>query len=210
MAEPSDSNDSPARGLRILAADEDRAALKRTAHLLESLGHEVTACTASVSEACDLIARDEPDVAVVVVHEDIEHALSLIDEISEVSSGPVVALLGEADAEFAEAAARRGLSAIAAEPTAESLQGAIEVATRRHAETRRLTEQVDQLEHALARRAVIERAKGILMERHDLDERGAFELLRGHARACSRSVFTLAREVTDGLELPAQAGAAGS
>jgi AmiR/NasT family two-component response regulator len=202
----STTEDAPARGLRVLTADEDARALRRTATLLEELGHEVTACAASVREACDMIVRDEPDVAVVVVHDDLEHALALIDEISEVASGPVIAI-GEADAGFVEAAAERGLSALAAEPTSESLQAAIEVAVRRHADSVRLSEQVGQLERALERRALIERAKGILMERHGLEERAAFELLRQHARSRSIAVVQLAGEVADGLELRADSAA---
>jgi AmiR/NasT family two-component response regulator len=202
----STTEDAAARGLRVLTADEDARALKRTATLLEELGHEVTACTASVSEACEMIVRDEPDVAVVVVHQDQAHALELIEELSEVAAGPVIAL-GEADAGFAEAAAERGLSALAAEPTGESLQAAIEVAVRRHADAARLSEQVSQLERALDRRALIERAKGILMERHGLEERAAFELLRQHARSRSIAVVQLAVEVADGLELRADSAA---
>jgi AmiR/NasT family two-component response regulator len=187
--------DAPASALRVIAADEDPQALRRTARLLEELGHEVTACTASVSEACELIARDEPDVAVVVVHQDVAHALDLIDEVSEALSGPVVALQGTADASFAEAAAERGLAALASEPTAAGLQGAIEVAMRRHAERAQLARTVGQLEHALERRALIERAKGIVMERHGLDERAAFELLRGQARSRNMTVVAVAAEV---------------
>lgn len=203
----STAQDTPGRGLRVLTADEDSKALEHTASLLEQLGHQVTACTASVSEACALILRDDPDVAVVVVHDDVAHALDLIEELSEAASGPVIALLGEADREFAEAAAEHGLSALAADPTAESLQAAIEVAVRRHAETMRLCEQVDQLEHALARRAVIERAKGMLMERHGVDERAAFELMRTFARGRNQSVVRVAGEVADGLEIPLTAEA---
>jgi response regulator NasT len=205
MADTPNSADGRTHGLRVLTADEDRQALRRTAALLEGLGHEVTACTATVDEACELIARDEPDIAVVVVHDDIGHALDLVEELSEASSGPVIALIGDDDAAFAEAASERGLSALASSVTAEALQAAIEVAVRRHAEAAQLSEQVGQLEHALARRAVIERAKGILMERHGLGERGAFEVLRGAARSRSTSVVRLAAEVADGLELPRDA-----
>jgi AmiR/NasT family two-component response regulator len=81
------------------------------------------------------------------------------------------------------------------------VQGAIEVALRRYEETARLEVKVEQLESALARRALIERAKGILMERHALDERGAFELLRDHARAQRRRVVDVARAVTEGHAL---------
>jgi AmiR/NasT family two-component response regulator len=188
---------APARALRVIAADENEVALRRTAALLEELGHEVTACTESVDEACAVIARDEPDVAVVVVHDDLAHALDLIDELSEALAGPVIALQGAADATFAEAAAQRGLDALASEPTADALQAAIEVAMRRHAERAQLSRTVGQLEHALERRALIERAKGIVMERHGLDERAAFELLRGQARGRNMTVVAMAAEVCE-------------
>ena len=48
---------------------------------------------------------------------------------------------------------------------------------------------------------MIERAKGILMERHGLDERAAFELLRDHARSQSRRVVDVAVAVADGHAL---------
>jgi AmiR/NasT family two-component response regulator len=191
------TDDAPARGLRLIAADEDPQALQRTAELLTQLGHEVTACTASVQEACELIARDDPDAAIVVVHHDADHALDLIEELSEVVSGPVVAVLGEADAAFAQAAAQRGLDALTTEPTADGLQAAIEVAMHRHAERVQLDRTVGQLEHALERRAVIERAKGVLMERHGIEERAAFDRLRAEARSRSMSVVALAAEVNE-------------
>ena len=75
----------------------------------------------------------------------------------------------------------------------DDVQGAIEVALRRHREEQRLHEKVEQLESALERRAVIERAKGILMERHGVDERAAFELLRDHARSSRRRVVDVAQ-----------------
>jgi response regulator NasT len=48
---------------------------------------------------------------------------------------------------------------------------------------------------------VIERAKGILMERHGVDERQAFELLRQQARRSNRRVIDLALAVADGHAL---------
>jgi response regulator NasT len=71
----------------------------------------------------------------------------------------------------------------------------------RHADRARLTEQVEQLESALQRRGTIERAKGILMERHGVDERQAFELLRQQARRSNRRVVDLAHAVGDGHAL---------
>jgi response regulator NasT len=81
------------------------------------------------------------------------------------------------------------------------VQGAIEVALRRYEETSKLQEKVDQLETALERRTLIERAKGIVMERHGIDERAAFDLLRDHARSQSRRVVDVARAVSEGHAL---------
>jgi AmiR/NasT family two-component response regulator len=189
------------QGLRILAADEDESALRDTAGILRELGHEVTEFAIGTAEVADAIAREDPDCSVVVVHRDDEHALGLIDEIISFSTGPVVALLDDEDTEFIRQAADRGIHAYARPITPEAVQSALEVAIRRHGEQSKLTEAVGQLETALERRAVIERAKGILMERHSADERAAFELLRAKARSTNRSVVDLSQAVLDGHSL---------
>jgi AmiR/NasT family two-component response regulator len=190
-----------ARGLRILTANEDRDALKGLAELLRRLGHDVTSRAVSVTEAVDLIAIEDPDVSLVRLHHDDEHALVLIEELTESASGPVIAVLDEADPEFISAAAERGISAFAQPVDEANVQAAIELAVRRYAESEALTERVDQLETALQRRALIERAKGILMERHGIDDRGAFEMLRGHARRHNHKVVDVARAVEGGQPL---------
>ena len=79
--------------LRVLIADEDEKASARAAAVLAELGHEVTPYAVSVREAVELIAREDPQVAIVVVHNDDEHALALIAEAVEFASGPVIAQL---------------------------------------------------------------------------------------------------------------------
>jgi AmiR/NasT family two-component response regulator len=187
--------------LRVLIADEDESALRKLHEVLAALGHEVTPYAVSVTEAVELIAKEDPQVAIVVVHSDDEHALALIGESVEFASGPVIAQLPDADVDFLSRAAEAGISAYVESMDPESVQGAIEVAVRRYREAQSLHEKVDQLEGALERRAVIERAKGILMERHGSTEREAFELLRDHARATSRRVVEVAQSVVDGHAL---------
>lgn len=189
------------RALRILCADDDVVALGPTVSMLEGLGHEVTSLSVDLAEAAERVAADEPDVAVVVVHRDDEHALDLITEMAHFASGPIIALLDEPDPAFVSAAADRGISAYARQEDPASLQSAIEVAVRVHAERAGLARQVGQLEGALDRRAVIERAKGILMERHGVAEAPAFDLLRTHARNRGRTVVDTARAVCDGHAL---------
>ena len=190
-------------GLKVLVADEDHDALDTVAQLLNTLGHEVCARAVGVNELSRKIDEDEPDVALVKLHDDDEHALDLIDEIVDEASCPVIALMEVPEPAFISRAAKHGIFAYVQPVTAETVQGAIEIALRRHADIERLSEEVDVLEGAIQRRAVIERAKGILMERHSIDDRAAFELLRSHARANNRKLVDVAGAVADGhLLLP--------
>lgn len=187
--------------LRILLADEDRPALELLAALIEGLGHDVIAEAVELSEAVHAIASQDPDLSMVLVHSDDEHALGLIEEISSFSSGPVIALLAKYDGAFVSAAADAGVDAYARPHRAGEVQSAIEVAMRRHSKERQLRQEVEHLQTALDRRTVIERAKGILMERHGLDERAAFEKLRAAARSGNETVLAVAEQVTAGRDL---------
>jgi response regulator NasT len=192
----------PERNLTVLLADEDEAALEALGQVVRGLGHEVTPFAVSVQEAAELIVREDPDLAIVVVHANDDHALALIGEAVETASGPVIAQVRDRDdVEFVARAAERGISAYVDSGDPSNVQAAIEVAIRRYREAARLNEKVDQLESALERRAVIERAKGIVMERHGISDREAFERLREHARSANRRVVDVAQAVVDGHAL---------
>jgi len=195
------TDETKVHGLRILTADEDESTLQATDKILESLGHIVAGHATSAAKAGELIVREDPDLSIVVVDDDDEHALDLIDEMSSYARGPIIALVGGHDPGFVSSAAERGIYAFARLRFLDEVEGAIELALRRHGETARLTEQVEQLESALERRGAIEGAKGILMERHGVDERQSFELLRGQARKSNRRVVDIANAVTDGHAL---------
>src|SRR5919201_4993703 len=181
-----------AKGLKVLVADEDQSALDAVVKLLQRMGHEVSARAVGVDEVSREIDMDEPDVALVKLHDDDEHALELIDEIVDEAECPVLALMEVPEPEFISRAAKRGIFAYVQPVTAETVQGALEVALRRHADVERLNTEIDVLEGAIQRRAVIERAKGILMERHSINDREAFERLRSHARANNRKLVDVA------------------
>src|SRR3954454_2983017 len=192
----------PERAIRILLANEREDDLRALAGVLERLGHEVTPFAVSVEEAVEVIAREDPDLAFVVFDGDDEHGLALLSETVEYASGPVLVTVRSAESSLTIAkAADMGIAGYVDSWEPDDLQGAIEVALRRHREASRLTEKVEQLESALERRGLIERAKGILMERHAVDDRAAFELLRDRARSSGRRVGDIAQAVLDGHSL---------
>jgi AmiR/NasT family two-component response regulator len=180
--------------LRVLIANEKRDRLELLAQVVVGLGHEVIAREIHVQDVGAVTARERPDVALVGLGLSSQHALALIDEIVREAACPVIALLSAADPAYVHEAAKRGIFAYIADGAAEQLQSSLDIVLRRFAE-------FQNLEGAFARRALIERAKGILMERHDVDDAAAFELLRTHSRSSNRKLIDIANAVIDGRAL---------
>src|SRR5215210_928196 len=128
----------------------------------------------------------------------------LIEKIVQEAFCPVILLIHEPNPGFVREASRRGVFAYItdgeSDDDAHDWQSSIDIVLRRFAE-------YHDLQGAFGRRAVIERAKGILMERHTVEEDGAFDLLRSHARKSNRKLVDVATAVVDGHALlPRQAG----
>jgi response regulator NasT len=139
-------------------------------------------------------SRERPDVALVGLGESSDHALTLIERIVQEASCPVIVLIHAAEPEFVKEASKRGIFAYITDADAGDWQSSIDIVLRRFAE-------YQDLEGAFGRRAVTERAKGILMERHSIDDAEAFEMLRDHSRQANRKLVDVATAVVDGHRL---------
>jgi len=180
--------------LRVLIANERRDRLALVAPIVASLGHEVIAREIEVDDVGAVTARERPDVALVGLGDSSDHALMLIEKIVQESACPVIVLLHSADPGFVKEASKRGVFAYITDADAIDWQSSIDIVLRRFAE-------YHDLEGAFGRRATIERAKGILMERHSIDEEGAFTMLRDRSRAANRKLVDIAAAVVDGHPL---------
>ena len=187
-------SDGPSEHLRVLIADERADRLTRVATLLIELGHEVIARETEINDVGGVIARELPDVALVRLGESSEHALELIDRIVAESACPVIALVDTPDPDFVNEASRRGIFAYVSDTDLEDWESSIDIVLRRFAE-------YHNLEGAFGRRAIIERAKGILMERHAIDEAAAFEMLRNQSRIRRLKIIDVANAVVNGHSL---------
>jgi response regulator NasT len=177
------------QSLRVLVANEDRVRLEELAEVASSLGEEIVAREVVPADIAAAARQVQPDVAVIGLHDHhTAHALELIGEVVREGVCPVIAVLDGEDPTFIEAAAESAIFAYVTSLDPESLRGAFDVAMRRFGQT-------VALEGALGRRAVIERAKGVLMERHGVDDAAAFEMLREQARTSGRKVFDVSEAV---------------
>jgi response regulator NasT len=189
--------------LRVLIANERPERLAILTEVLTGLGHTVVAAGVEVTEIGVATRSERPDVALVALGDSSEHALELISNIVHEAACPVIALLPGSDPGFVNEAAKRGVFAYITDGDNQQLQSTLEIVLRRFAE-------YHNLEGAFSRRATIERAKGILMATHAIDEQQAFDLLRNQSQRSGRKLLDLAEAVVDSHQLlvPTQPSAA--
>ena len=176
--------------LLIMIAHDRAERLAQVTRMVTGLGHQVIERSIGIIDVGKATIEARPDVAIVIVGPDSEpEALRQIDTIVRQAACPVIAILDVQDRAFINEAAKRGIFAYIADgDDPEELQSSIDIVLRRFAE-------YHDLEGAFGRRAVTERAKGILMERHGIDEGAAFNLLRDHARRNNRKMVDVAEEI---------------
>jgi two-component system, response regulator / RNA-binding antiterminator len=186
-----------ARDLRILIANEHPARLAVVTEILTKMGHVVVAAGIDVDRIGETTRREHPDVALVALGESGDHALDMIGKIVHEAACPVIALLHTKDPDFVDQAGTRGVFAHITDDDPEQLQSTLDIVLKRFAE-------YHNLEGAFRRRATIERAKGILMATHAIDEQQAFELLRRHSQQSGQRILDLAEAITQSHRLLAQ------
>src|SRR3954453_54585 len=180
--------------LRVLIANERKDRLALVAPIVAALGHEVIAREIEVEDGGAVTAGGRPDGALVGLGASSNPALGLIERIVREAACPVIALLHAPDADFVREASKRGVFAYITDADTEDWQSSIDIVLRRFAE-------YHDLEGPFGRRAITERAKGILMERHSVNDATAFEMLRNQSRDANRKLFDVASAVVDGHRL---------
>ena len=182
--------------LRVLLANERPEHLEQMALVVTRLGHAVVARETNIAAVAALTEEGVFDVAIVGVGENTMHALDLIGQIVREANCPVIAILDVEDPAFVHQAAKRGVFAYLTTSDArdEQLESSIDVVLARFAE-------FHALEGAFGRRALTERAKGILMERHSVDEDVAFLMLRDQSRKSNRKLIDVAQAVLEARAL---------
>jgi two-component system, response regulator PdtaR len=182
--------------MRILIAEDETIIRLDLRDLLERAGFDVCAEAKDGEEAVELARAEQPDVAVLDVKmpklDGIEAARRILDE----RPIPIVMLTAYGQEELVSRAVEAGVFGYLVKPFREQdLLPAIAAARARHDELQAVRAEADSLSDALESRKVIERAKGLLMEKERLSEGDAFARLRKASQASGRPLKAIAEAV---------------
>ena len=164
---------------RIILAEDDAVIRMDLKEELERQGYLVVGQVGDGQSAVNLARELRPDLVIMDIRmpelDGIEAARALTSE----RLAPVVLLTAFSDDELIERAREAGVVNYITKPLRQSdLKPAIEIALARFQEFREIESQVKTLEDQLATRKVVEKAKGVLMEKYKLTEQEAFRRIQ--------------------------------
>ncbi|MEJ7845948.1 MAG: response regulator [Acidimicrobiales bacterium] len=186
----------------VIAEDEAiiRLDLKET---LEEEGYEVVGETGRGDEAVELVRDLGPDLAILDIKMPGMDGLQAAKAITAEKRAAVLILTAFSQRDLIEQARDAGALAYLVKPFQKSeLIPAVEVALGRFAEIRALAEENSSLTDQLETRKLVDRAKGILMDRHALSEADAFRFVQKRAMDSRTALKAVAQQVIDGTLSP--------
>lgn len=191
---------SAAPQTRLLVVDDDRLVLANVADGLEQAGYAV-ARAATGEEAIRICAEAPPDLVIMDLRLPGLSGTETARRIREHSKIPVF-FLSAFDTEdvVKEAVANGGLGYLVKPVRLNQLLTSIKAALARAADIETLETTEEHLRIALQGDRNIGIATGILMERHRISARAAFELLRKRARSQRQKVSEVAEQLVVAAE----------
>lgn len=182
----------------VIAEDEAiiRLDLKET---LEEEGYDVVGETGRGDEAVRLVGELDPDLAILDIKMPGLDGLEAAREITSQRQAAVLILTAFSQRDLIEQARDAGALAYLVKPFQRSeLIPAVEVALGRFREMQALFDQNSSLEDQLETRKVVDRAKGILMDDHGLNESDAFSWIQKRAMQDRATMRSVAEQVISG------------
>jgi two-component system, response regulator PdtaR len=182
----------------VIAEDEAiiRLDLKET---LEEEGYEVVGETGRGDEAIDLVRQLEPDVCILDIKMPGLDGLSATREITGHELSAVLILTAFSQRDLIDQAVDAGAMAYLVKPFQRSeLIPAIELAIGRFRQLRALADQARTAEESLETRKIVDRAKGRLMDNHQLSENDAFGFIQKTAMRERKTMKAIAERIVAG------------
>ncbi|HAM02361.1 MAG TPA: response regulator [Acidimicrobiaceae bacterium] len=200
----------PERTKRVVIAEDEAIIRLDLKEILESEGYEVVGETGRGDEAVELVAGHHPDLAILDVKMPGLDGIEAARRITSEYRTAALILTAFSQRNLIEDARDAGVAAYLVKPFQRNeLIPAIEVAIARFEEHRaiedeyaRLSGEVASLEDKLETRRLVDRAKGVLMDKHGLGEADAFSFIQRTAMDRRVRMADVAKEILAGTLSP--------
>lgn len=185
---------------RVLVAEDDSLIRMDLIEMLREEGYEVVGEAPNGQVAVELTESLSPDLVIMDIKMPVRDGIDAATEIAQKRLAPVVMLTAFSQRDFIERARDAGAMAYLVKPFSKAdLVPAMEVAVSRYHELKMLEKEVATMQDRLETRKLVERAKGLLMEKQSLSEPEAFKWIQRAAMDRRTTMKAVAQVVVETL-----------
>jgi two-component system, response regulator PdtaR len=185
---------------RVLIAEDEALIRLDLKEMLEEEGYEVVGEAGDGETAVSMAEQLRPDLVILDVKMPVMDGIAAAERIAGARVAPVVILTAFSQRDLVERARAAGAMAYLVKPfQKKDLLPTIEMAASRFAEIVALENEVSDLADRLETRKLVERAKGVLMEKQGMTEPEAFRWIQRTAMDRRTSMKMVATAVLEGL-----------
>ena len=194
---------TPQPSTRIVIAEDEAIIRLDLRETLEEEGYQVVADTGRGDDAIELVRLHRPDVAIFDIKMPGLDGLEAARVVSAEKICPVVMLTAFSQREVIEQARDAGALAYLVKPFQKTdLVPAIELAIGRFREMMTLSGERDALGEQLELRKLLDRAKGLLIDKYSMTEQSAFEFIQKNAMSTRAKMVDVANQILNGQITP--------
>jgi len=188
--------------LRILLVNDTDKPIGELREVLSCAGYAVVAEVDGAAALLRAVEELSPDVVIIDTESPSRDTLEQLAVMGHAAPRPVVMFADKSEPQAIRDAVGAGVTAYVVDHvTADRLAPIIEVALVRFEEDARLRKRLADAEQRLAERKLIDRAKGLLMDKRGLSEAEAYETLRRQAMRQGERIAEVARQLITMAEL---------
>jgi response regulator NasT len=161
-------------------------------------GYDIVASLPADIYLPDRIAQLQPDMIIIDAESDARDVLEHIVIATRDERRPIVMFTEDSNTDSMEMAMAAGVSAyIVAGLQEERIKPVLDVAIARFKQEQKLRAELTDTKNKLAERKLLDRAKGLLMKRHNLSEDEAYQKLRHLAMNKNLKLSEVAQRILD-------------
>ena len=187
--------------LRIVVADNESIIRMDLRELLEEAGHYVVGEAVDGVKAVEQTRKHRPDLVIMDIKMPEMDGIAAAKIIANEKIAPVLLLTAFSQKEIVEKAKDSGVLAYLVKPVKEvNLFPAMEIAISRFREFAELERELEDVKNSLETRKLLDRAKGILMDTHQLGESEAFRRIQQYSMAKRKSIREVAEAIINAAD----------
>ncbi len=177
----------------ILICDDELFIRESLKSMLIDLGFDEILECGDGAKAVELALATFPDMAILDVAMPGMDGITAASEIRKKLKIPIMLLTSACDAATVKRASACGIAAFLTKPLRQQdLLPAIEIALQHVEEIEHLKEKIDDLRELIENRKIIEKAKGVLMEKNHIPEAEAYRIMQKEAMDKRKSLLQIA------------------